>query len=112
MFEGNDLNHAMGIPFFYGICEAFFVGAYCVGAWKAGWSKAPSDATFWKVLFTTYEVLEKQSTDDEIEITMTSESSGNETYDGNIFTTFFIYEDTNKSKPKEASGNEQVEPPL
>lgn len=56
MFEGNDLNRAMGIPFFYGVCEAVMVGSYCVGCWKAGWSKAPSDAPLWKVLFTTYEV--------------------------------------------------------
>ncbi len=57
MFEGNDLNNAMGIPFFYGMCEAFMVGIYCFGCWKAGWSKAPSNAPFWKVLFTSYEVM-------------------------------------------------------
>lgn len=56
MFKGNDLNNAMGIPFFYGTCEAILVGIYCVGCWKAGWSKAPADESFWKILFTTYEV--------------------------------------------------------
>ena len=58
MFQGNDLNNAMGIPFFYGTCEAVLVGLYCVGCWKLGWSKAPSDESFWKVLLTTYEVVE------------------------------------------------------
>lgn len=57
MFKGNDLNDAMGIPFFYGVCEAVMVGIYCVGCWKAGWSKAPADASFWMVLTTTYEVV-------------------------------------------------------
>ena len=57
MFKGQDLNEAMGVPFFYGVCEAVMVGLYCVGCWKAGWSKAPSDAPFWKVLLTSYEVV-------------------------------------------------------
>jgi hypothetical protein len=60
MFDGTDLNNAMGVPFFYGFCEAVLVGLYCVGAWKAGWSKAPADAPFWKILFTTYEVLQAE----------------------------------------------------
>lgn len=50
------MNHAMGIPFFYGVCEAITVGSFCIGCWKAGWSKAPSDAPLWLVLFTSYEI--------------------------------------------------------
>jgi hypothetical protein len=57
MFEGDDLNNAMGIPFFYGVCEAVIVGIFCLICWKAGWSKAPSDAPFWKVLITSYEIV-------------------------------------------------------
>eukprot|EP00934_Nitzschia_sp_Nitz4_P005170 Nitzschia sp. Nitz4//scaffold10_size219509//204559//205804//NITZ4_001464-RA/size219509-augustus-gene-0.282-mRNA-1//-1//CDS//3329533028//5160//frame0 len=57
MFERDDLNDAMGVPFFYGACEAFLIGIYCVGCWKSGWTKAPADAPFWKVLLTSYEVL-------------------------------------------------------
>jgi hypothetical protein len=69
MFEGNELNEAMGVPFFYGVCEAIMVGGYCVGCWKMGWSKAPSDAPFWKVLFTTYEVTSAHGENlDEIEV--------------------------------------------
>jgi hypothetical protein len=69
MFEGPDLNDAMGIPFFYGVCEAVMVGVYCLGMWKAGWSKAPSDAPFWKVLFTSYEIVSVHGENlDEIEM--------------------------------------------
>lgn len=57
MFEGADLNNAMGIPFFYGVCEAIMVGAYAVGCWKCGWTKAPADAPLWKVISTSYEIV-------------------------------------------------------
>lgn len=66
MFQGNDRSNAMGIPFFYGVCEAVLVGFYCVGCWKAGWSKAPSDAPFWKVLFRTYEVVGTEEPSNEV----------------------------------------------
>lgn len=75
MFEGNELNEAMGIPFFYGVCEAIMVGMYCAGCWKAGWSKAPSDAPLWKVLFTTYEVVSVHGENlDAIEVTYDEEN--------------------------------------
>ena len=57
MFEGADLNNAMGIPFFYGVCEAIMVGMYAVGCWKCGWTKAPADAPLWKVITTSYEIV-------------------------------------------------------
>ena len=57
MFEGDELNHAMGIPFFYGVCEAVSVGSFCFLCWKAGWTKAPSDTPLWKVLITSYEIV-------------------------------------------------------
>jgi hypothetical protein len=59
MFEGNNLNEAMGVSLFYGFCEALFVGFYCIRSWKAGWSKAPVDAPFWKIVFAMYEVFRK-----------------------------------------------------
>ena len=67
MFGGNDLNEAMGVPFFYGVVEAVFVGIYCVGAWKAGWTKAPANENVFKVLITSYEVLELEEEDDDDE---------------------------------------------
>jgi len=95
MFKGNDLNAAMGIPFFYGMCEALFVGGYCVFCWKAGWSKAPADESIWKVLYVSYEVLEVEMREiDEIEISMSESSDGSgklpaEKADGNVLMTYF-----------------------
>lgn len=38
-------------------------------AWKAGWTKAPADASLWNVILTSYEVLEAENMDlSEIEI--------------------------------------------
>jgi hypothetical protein len=106
MFEGNDLNAAMGVPFFYGFCEALLVGVYCVGGWKAGWSKAPADAPFWKIMFTTYEVLEAEKQDAcEIEISMSESGDSQEHRDGHIFHTYFQMENTKTHRPKEPSGN-------
>jgi predicted Na+-dependent transporter len=34
---------AVSVPLFYGIIEAVIIGFYCLWAWKAGWTKAPSD---------------------------------------------------------------------
>ena len=107
MFEGNDLNHAMGVPFFYGFCEALLVGLYCVGAWKAGWSKAPVDAPMWRILFTTYEVLEaeKQQATSEIEVSLATKSEDSqESADGQIFTTYFQLDHKRSHRPKAPSG--------
>lgn len=57
MFQGDDLALAMGVPFFYGVVEFFFIAIYCIGAWKAGWTKAPPTEPFWKVVTVNYEVL-------------------------------------------------------
>lgn len=56
MFTGSDLNNAMGVPFLYGLAEVFFIGIYCVGAWKVGWTKAPANESICKVIATSYEV--------------------------------------------------------
>ena len=68
MFDGADLAEAVGVPFYYGMVEAFILGIYCVVAWKAGWTKAPSDINFWKAITTSYEILsaEKAENDDDI----------------------------------------------
>ncbi|KAL7530925.1 hypothetical protein ACHAXR_003751 [Thalassiosira sp. AJA248-18] len=57
MFKGDELAEAMGVPFFYGMVELLVVGMYCIGAWKAGWTKAPPNEPFWKVVSASYEVL-------------------------------------------------------
>lgn len=114
MFEGNDLNKAMGVPFFYGLCEAFFVGSYCFGCWKAGWSKAPADASIWNILYVSYEVLEVEMREiNEIEVSMSESSDGSgakppEKSEGNVLMTYFDMmesKDIPASIPKAPSGH-------
>jgi len=114
MFEGNDLNEAMGVPFFYGMVEAFFVGCYCVGCWKAGWSKAPADASIWNILYVSYEVLEVETREiNEIEVSMSESSDGSalkppEKSDGNVLMTYFNMGENIEipsSMPKAPSGH-------
>jgi hypothetical protein len=107
MFEGQEMNAAMGVPFFYGVCEAIFVGSYCVVAWKMGWSKAPANAPLWRVIMTSYEVLTAERHEmDVIEISLSSDSgntSGKESQVDGVFTTYFEYEET-ENEPKTPSG--------
>ena len=56
MFNGDQLARAIGVPFLYGLVEALVLIAYCLGAWKMGWTKAPPDVSFWEMLLTSYEV--------------------------------------------------------
>ena len=116
MFQGNDLNAAMGVPFFYGMVEALFVGSYCAFCWKAGWSKAPRDESIWKVLYVSYEVLEVEMREiNEIEISMSESSDGSgikppEKTDGNVLMTYFTMMGDKKGEappimPKAPSGH-------
>ena len=57
MFKGDELGMAMAVPLFYGGMEALVLGLYCVISWKAGWTKAPSNISFWTMISTSYEVL-------------------------------------------------------
>jgi len=68
MFEGDQMKEAMGVPFLYGIVEGLFIGTYCVWAWKNGWTKAPADAPLWKVLVTSYEVIDAERFDSSVEV--------------------------------------------
>lgn len=65
MFQGDDLATAVGVPLFYGICEAAILAIYCLGAWKAGWTKAPKDENICVVIATSYEVQEATLADPE-----------------------------------------------
>ena len=114
MFEGDELNEAMGVPFFYGTVEAILVGLYCLGAWKAGWTKAPRDAPLWKVLVTSYEVLEAERKElDQVEVKISDSDDTPPEHvseHGNILTTYFSMAADSKTKnpinmePKEPSG--------
>ena len=74
--------------------EAAVVSIYCFSAWKAGWTKAPASAPFWRVLFLSYEVMEYEMKDLEcIEVSI-SESDSSEAKEevnaeGSILTTYF-----------------------
>ncbi|KAL3783791.1 hypothetical protein HJC23_000380 [Cyclotella cryptica] len=57
MFKGDELGAAMAVPLFYGIMEAIVLGIYCCVSWKMGWTKAPSNISFWTMISTSYEVL-------------------------------------------------------
>jgi hypothetical protein len=71
MFDGDDLAIAVGVPLFYGICEAVFLAIYCTICWKVGWTKAPADENICTVIFTSYEVKEAMESDQEsIEIVL------------------------------------------
>ena len=65
MFEGEELAVAVGVPLFYGICEAVFLAIYCITCWKLGWTKAPTDASLCTVIFTSYEVKELMESEPE-----------------------------------------------
>jgi hypothetical protein len=114
MFNGDELNDAIGVPFFYGVCTMFFVGIYCVGCWKAGWTKAPSDSSIWDVLFTSYEVLEAEMKElSEIEVSMSDSSDKSseklpEREENGVLTHYFSLVETKHTMPKIPSG--QVSP--
>lgn len=57
IFDGDELAEAIGVPVYYGFVESVFVSLYCLWAWKAGWTKAPTDISLWKAITTSYEVL-------------------------------------------------------
>jgi predicted Na+-dependent transporter len=58
MFAGDDLATAVGVPLFYGICEAVLLAIFCLGAWKIGWTKAPKDENVCVIIAKSYEVEE------------------------------------------------------
>lgn len=98
MFEGDELNDAMGVPFFYGVVEGLFIGIYCIGAWKMGWTKAPRDENFWTVLVTSYEVLASEKRElNAIEVSISDlgesgELPGDEhSEDGQVLTTYYKF---------------------
>lgn len=65
MFEGDELAVAIGVPLFYGICEAVFLAIYCITCWKLGWTKAPTDVSLCTVIVTSYEVKELMESEQE-----------------------------------------------
>ena len=58
IFSAEDLTAAMGVPLFYAVTEIVLISLFCLGAWKMGWTKAPTDANICQVFFTSYEEAE------------------------------------------------------
>lgn len=65
MFSGETQAKAVAVPFYYGSVEALLLLIYCIGCWKLGWTKAPADVSFWKMIYTSYEVLQTDPVEDE-----------------------------------------------
>ena len=60
MFDGADLQEAILVPLWYGIVGAVVLGLYLIGAWKCGWTKAPRNERFCKVIATSYEIISEE----------------------------------------------------
>ena len=56
MFKGDDLKKAIGVPLYYGLVEMFILAIFCIVCWKSGWTKAPADENFCRMIVTSYEV--------------------------------------------------------
>ena len=112
MFEGDKLSEAMGVPFFYGTMEAVILGIYCMIAWKMGWTKAPSNAPIWKVLLTSYEVLEAERFEmDTIEVSLSESDdvpADELSAQGDILTHYFFF-DAPKDKKEPSGEAEEVQ---
>jgi predicted Na+-dependent transporter len=52
----NDLATAIGVPLYYGLVVAVMLAVFCVVCWKLGWTKAPRNENFCKMLYNSYEV--------------------------------------------------------
>lgn len=60
MFNNDARAKAVAVPFYYGTVEALLLLVYCIGCWKMGWTKAPTDVSFWHMIYTSYEVLQTE----------------------------------------------------
>lgn len=57
IFSGADASRAAGTPLYYGACQTLIIPCYVLVAWKLGWTLAPADDPFCKVLTTSYQHL-------------------------------------------------------
>ncbi len=107
MFNGVDQKNALDVPVFYGMCEALFVGIYCVIVWKMGWTKAPANVSLWTAIMTSYEVLHAEAKElAEIEISVSNSDvtpPENLNREGTILTAYYFLAD-DPVGPKEPSG--------
>eukprot|EP00549_Striatella_unipunctata_P015584 CAMPEP_0118679888 /NCGR_PEP_ID=MMETSP0800-20121206/4039_1 /TAXON_ID=210618 ORGANISM="Striatella unipunctata, Strain CCMP2910" /NCGR_SAMPLE_ID=MMETSP0800 /ASSEMBLY_ACC=CAM_ASM_000638 /LENGTH=381 /DNA_ID=CAMNT_0006575935 /DNA_START=140 /DNA_END=1285 /DNA_ORIENTATION=+ len=125
MFDGDELAEAMGVPFFYGTVEAAVLGLYCVAAWKAGWTKAPSDASFCKMLSTSYEILQAEKEEKDAVEVFIGHNDGTEHYNtihqqssrslgaaGDVDSSFHYVRHESRQTPREESVMRMFEEPV
>jgi len=107
MFPKGQLATAVGVPLYYGMVEAFILACYCIVSWKRGWTKAPSDEKFCKMITHSYEVEQaRMESPNAIEVVHNSnpKSDGdiedlvfNQTIEGYQVDESSLYEQTNAS---------------
>lgn len=62
-YDDKLLSEAMRVPVIYGFVEIIAIAAYLLIGWKIGWSKAPKNERFCKVITKSYELRSKLSED-------------------------------------------------
>lgn len=83
MFKGDQLATAIGVPLYYGIVEAVILACFCIVCWKVGWTKAPADENFFRMIATSYEVEQARlESPNAIEVVHNNNPIGDD--DGNI----------------------------
>ena len=74
-----ELEEAIAVPLYYGLIEAALLGFYCILTWKIGWSKAPREASIFRVLWTSFELVETRQKviNEDIEVVLGSDNYRN-----------------------------------
>lgn len=63
MFTGTDLGLAISVPLYYGVVELTTNTIFCIICWKLGWTKAPPNENFCRMIATSYEVEDEPEDD-------------------------------------------------
>ena len=86
MFQGEDLKKAIGVPLYYGLVEMFILAIFCIVCWKFGWTKAPANESFFKIIVTSYEVEQgRLESPNAIEVVHNSNPSGDGDVENMVF---------------------------
>jgi len=79
MFQDkNERAQAIAVALFYGAVQTTACAAYCVWAWKMGWTKAPPSESICVVVTKTYEVVEGDDKAEGINVEIDNDSSNGE----------------------------------
>jgi len=100
MFNGANRSKAIAVPFMYGVYEGLILFCYCIVVWKLGWTKAPRDVGFFRMLFTSYEVL---SSEDDVAYQPPTKDVDGETQEASNDYYMVDYKDVESLEVKEIS---------